>query len=305
MWYQSLVDQWVDWKLDFVKLDCVLKGNESVTHEKDIVSISESMADVPSHEFVLSICPVTNTNVTNASAVHHIANSVSMARVTADFWDSWSSMYQAPNITTHDKDHFDVARDLAHTGRNASGSPFYIDLDILPFGRIGHPSGACTPHGPGCPRQSRFTLAEQRTIMTLWTMVGSPLIMGGDLRNISSSSKEIMLNHDVLAAGEDINEFASEIQRASSTGGAVDHIVWLGQTNNPLICYLAVFNVHNATILATVPLKLFPSEICGLQTDSGVLRDLWSHKQTQWHLYQDLVLNISAHDVKYLQILPK
>ncbi|MEI9904689.1 MAG: hypothetical protein WDN06_12495 [Asticcacaulis sp.] len=31
-------------------------------------------------------------------------------------------------------------------------------------------------------RDSRFTPDEQRTVMTLWSIARSPLIMGGDLR---------------------------------------------------------------------------------------------------------------------------
>ena len=47
------------------------------------------------------------------------------------------------------------------------------DADMLPLGRLALGK-----------RDTKFTPDEQRTLMTLWSIARSPLIMGGDLRHL-------------------------------------------------------------------------------------------------------------------------
>jgi len=44
-----------------------------------------------------------------------------------------------------------------------------------------------------------ISLNESRTNMAIWSIMASPLIMGNDLRNISSEFKELLLNKEVIA----------------------------------------------------------------------------------------------------------
>lgn len=46
----------------------------------------------------------------------------------------------------------------------------YPDCDMLPLGYLGK--------GFGRERQTSFTRQEQRTMMTLWCLFGSPLMIG-------------------------------------------------------------------------------------------------------------------------------
>src|SRR3546814_14611689 len=80
-----------------------------------------------------------------------------MWRISDDFWDQWPLL-------------------LAQFERLANWAPHrrsgaWPDADMLPLGLLALGE-----------RRTRFTPDEQRTMMTLWAIARSPLIMGGDLR---------------------------------------------------------------------------------------------------------------------------
>lgn len=52
--------------------------------------------------------------------------------------------------------------------------------------------------GNGC-----ITTDEERTQMAIWSIVAAPLIMGNDMRNVSSASRSILLNNDAIAVDQD------------------------------------------------------------------------------------------------------
>ena len=54
----------------------------------------------------------------------------------------------------------------------------YPDCDMLPIGKLGK--------GFGEERDTRFTKDEQRTMMTLWCLFGSPLMIGAELTSLTS-----------------------------------------------------------------------------------------------------------------------
>merc|ERR1712022_14418 len=49
-----------------------------------------------------------------------------------------------------------------------------------------------------------LTHAEEQTQMAIWAMVSAPLMMSNDLTCVPASSKEILLNKDVLAVNQDL-----------------------------------------------------------------------------------------------------
>eukprot|EP00051_Salpingoeca_urceolata_P010832 m.133143 g.133143 ORF g.133143 m.133143 type:complete len:499 (-) comp16874_c0_seq4:137-1633(-) len=48
-----------------------------------------------------------------------------------------------------------------------------------------------------------ITDVEAATQMAIWSIIAAPLIMGNDLRNITASQKEILLNKDAIAVNQD------------------------------------------------------------------------------------------------------
>lgn len=67
------------------------------------------------------------------------------------------------------------------------------DADMLPLGHLG-PSPGVEP-----VRETRFTHDEQRTMMTLWSIFRSPLIMGGNLLSADKWTTSLLTNSEVIA----------------------------------------------------------------------------------------------------------
>eukprot|EP00035_Acanthoeca_spectabilis_P013270 m.244505 g.244505 ORF g.244505 m.244505 type:complete len:622 (-) comp15844_c0_seq5:40-1905(-) len=93
-------------------------------------------------------------------------------------------------------------------GKNAgvlqpvAGSGHWNDADQLTVGDH-HPQGWChnssDPDG-GC---NGLTQAESESVMGLWAVLASPLLMSNDLRTVAPWAKAILLNADVIAVSQD------------------------------------------------------------------------------------------------------
>ena len=65
------------------------------------------------------------------------------------------------------------------------------------------PFGSLTPYpGWGEPRQSRLTQNEERTQFTLWSIVRSPLILGGNLTKLDDFTKSLITNKAILGLNQ-------------------------------------------------------------------------------------------------------
>ena len=64
---------------------------------------------------------------------------------------------------------------------------------MLPIGRLG------PRPGEGDVRDTKFTRDEQITLMTLWSMFRSPLMMGGDLLSMDEWTTSLLTNPEVIA----------------------------------------------------------------------------------------------------------
>ncbi|XP_020527618.1 alpha-galactosidase isoform X2 [Amborella trichopoda] len=206
---QSLYQLYDEWGVDFVKHDCVF-GDDF--NEDEIKAISEILKE-KDRPIVYSISP--GTHVTPAMA-EKVKDFVNMYRVTGDDWDTWS------DFSTH----FDVARDFAQGG--------FIGSRGLEDSNQG-------PH-----RNSSLTVDEQKAQMTLWAMAKSPLFLGGDLRNLDSTTLYITTNAAIL-----------EIHNTSSHNRELSNIqikdlrIW-GANGTTGEVYIAVFNLGSSEKLVTV-----------------------------------------------------
>ncbi|KAG0458216.1 hypothetical protein HPP92_023373 [Vanilla planifolia] len=176
---RSLYQQYADWGVDFVKLDCVF-GDD--LDRKQIIAISEILKDLD-RPMLISLSPGTNVNVSMAEGIKEY---VDMYRITGDVWDNWN------DIATH----FDVARNFAaakEIGAKGLHGNSWPDLDMLPLGLITDPGVRQGPH-----RRSKLTLDEQRTMLTLWSMAKSPLMFGGDTRQLDDLTFNLITNPTLL-----------------------------------------------------------------------------------------------------------
>ena len=88
---------------------------------------------------------------------------------------------------------FDLARGCA----KYTGNGGWPDADMLPFGRIGIRADL------GTDQKTNFTKDEQLTVMTLWSIFRSPLMLGGDLPSNDAWDLSVLTNKEVLAVNQE------------------------------------------------------------------------------------------------------
>ena len=75
-----------------------------------------------------------------------------------------------------------------------SGPGCFNDMDMLTIGMFGKGNVAL---GKAC------TIAEYQTQFALWCMMGAPLMMGGDVRQMDPACEQLMLNERLLRINQD------------------------------------------------------------------------------------------------------
>jgi alpha-galactosidase len=131
---------------------------------------------------------------------------------------------------------------------------------MLPIGHLG-PSP-----GWGKVRDSRLTHDEQRTLLTLWSMFRSPLIMGGNPLSSDEWTIALLTNPEVIALDQHSNG-----ERALITTDQT--AVWTSRPENGSGYYVAIFNIGDAP----QTLRYSWNEL----SFSGInykLRDLWERR---------------------------
>ena len=180
-WYDALLRQYADWGVDLLKVDCIADHPYKASEIRQI----RRAIDKTGRHIVLSLSP----GPTNPSHAAEVASLANMWRISNDFWDLWSGGNFADGFPQALKGQFD---------RLATWSAFDLqpgqwpDADMLPFGEL-RPSP-----GWGQPRHTRLTPDEQKTVMTLWAMAQSPLILGANLTMLDEDTLKLLTNRDVL-----------------------------------------------------------------------------------------------------------
>jgi hypothetical protein len=129
-------------------------------------------------------------------------------------------------------------------------------------------------------RDTRFTPDEQRTVMTLWSIARSPLIMGGDLRHLDAATKALLTNPEVIA----VNQASAGNQPHFVEDGIR---VWSARAANG-DRYVALFNTGREPRDVGVNLAMI-----GL-TRPAAVRDLWA-RQPDGEAKGRLVRRIPSH----------
>jgi hypothetical protein len=112
-------------------------------------------------------------------------------------------------------------------------------------------------------RDTKFTPDEQRTVMTLWSIARSPLIMGGDLRRLDSATLALLTNREVLA----VNQASTDNQPLFVEDGMR---VWTARPEGSADRYLALFNLRGEAREVGIDLRWL-----GISTPVR-MRDLWA-----------------------------
>ena len=113
------------------------------------------------------------------------------------------------------------------------------------------------------PRHTRFTVAEQQSLLTLWAMARSPLIVGANLSLLDDATTRLLTNKEVL----NIDQTATSSRQVLREG---DLVVWTADLPNHKTA-LALFNVGEQSISVNRPLTDY-----ALKGGSYQIRNVWS-----------------------------
>lgn len=230
-YYDSVFALLASWGVDFVKMDDMSRPYDA--HAPEIEAAHKAIGN-SGRPMLLSLSP----GETPVARHEHVRQYAQMWRISDDFWDEWPLLDAQFTRLENWNEH-----------RTIGGWP---DADMLPLGKLA--LGA---------RDTKFTPAEQKTVMTLWSIARSPLIMGGDLRHLDQPTLDLLTNREVLAVNQSSRDnrphFIADGTRA-----------WTARPQNGAGHYLALFNTTNKAKEITFPLR----EI-GVTGVVGV-RDLWA-----------------------------
>ncbi len=235
-WYNSIFRQYARWGLDFVKVDDL----SNPYHEAEIEEIHKAIA-LCGRSIVFSTSP----GPTPVAKARNIAANANMWRCTGDFWDNWQALYAA----------FDYQKLWFGHG----GPGHWPDLDMLPLGILSVGNRSVGPM-----RETNFTHAEQRTLLTLWCLAPSPLMLGGDFSHASLWERSLLTNDAVLAIDQD----PAGRQAVHALSNPHEKILFKQLSNGSWA--LGLFNCDPNSAIVTASWKLL-----GLQGRYTV-KNLWS-----------------------------
>lgn len=236
-YYNSIFKLYAEWGVDFIKCDDICRL-DMPSAEREIEMLYNAI-QACGRPMVLSLSPGP-AHINKAWLYEKYAN---MWRITDDFWDSWPllvNMFERCEMWEK------------HVSEGC-----YPDCDMLPLGYVGK--------GFGHERCTRFTKDEQITMMTLWSIFRSPLMIGAELTKLDDWTLGLLTNKKVLrllthSAG------ARQIMRNKNQA------IWFSKDTEDEAYYLALFNLSDEERQITVSAQELDMEaFTGL-----VCEELWT-----------------------------
>ncbi len=236
-YYNSLMDLYAEWGVDFIKCDDICRMDaQSAKREIEMLHDAVKQCKRP---MVLSLSP----GPARIEEAWHYEKYANMWRITDDFWDDWKLLLNM--------------FERCELWQNHVSPGNYPDCDMLPVGILG--KGFNNEH------MTRLTRNEQITMMTLWCIFRSPLMIGGELTLLDDWTKKLLTNPEVLNLLT-TSKNARQLVRDSG------HCIWHSEHNEGNIQYLAIFNLSDDKRMLTVS-----SNLMDLDSFAGLkFTELWT-----------------------------
>jgi len=209
-YYDSVFALFASWGLDYVKVDDL-----SSPYHKDEIEAIRKAIDHSGRVIVFSTSP----GATPVSQGEHVENHANLWRISGDFWDNWRALYEQ------------FARLNSWTPFRGPGH--WPDADMLPLGNV--------RAWQTRDNWTHFTKDEQFTLMTLWCIARSPLILGGNLPKNDDFTLALLTNDEVLA----VNQNSTNNRQLFNTNNTV---AWIADVPESKDKYVAFFNSSPAPV---------------------------------------------------------
>jgi len=238
-WYDSCARLWAAWGVDYIKVDDLSRPY----HTAEVEMIRRAI-DRSGRSIVFSTSPGETPLADGA----HVSAHANLWRVSDDFWDNWKSL--------------DHEFTLAARWNKFAGPGHWPDADMLPVGHlsVGHRS-------VGTDRFANLTRDEQLTLLSFWSLLPSPLMVGANLPDNDAWTLALLTNPEVIAVNQDaLGQSAKRL--TNSLAGAE---IWTKKLADKSIA-VGIFN-HSKV---AVPVNLVWHDL-GQRAKPGI-RDLWLRK---------------------------
>lgn len=248
-YYNSIFQLYAQWGVDYVKCDDIAR--EYPHCQREIELISNACRNC-GRDMVLSLSP----GAAPLERAEHLKTYANMWRITDDFWDQWDLL----------KAMFERAEKWCiHAGPG-----HWPDADMLPLGALRQ----CEDRGDW----THFTQEEQRTMMTLWCMMRSPLMIGAEMTKNDVFTLELLTNAPLL-----------EIQKTTWCAHPLyttdEASAWVAPRKDGKGVYVALFNLSDKK--RKLSLDAAEAGLNGVKSAT----ELWSGKKGK-----KLSATLNAHD---------
>ncbi len=266
-YYNSIIELYASWGVDFIKCDDICDSflyKERFTgwYETEMLHRAIEKCGRP---IVLSLSPGP-AHIDRAWFYHKNAN---MWRITDDFWDNWSLLKPMFRRCEMWQDHV-----------KEGGFP---DCDMLPVGRIGRVFGE--------ERMSRFTMDEQRTMMALWCLFRSPLMIGAELSLLDSETEKLLTNEGLLSC-----------MKRGSKGEQIfldsNEAVWKNENGETGEIRIGFFNLTEESRTIGVCAKEISNRLIGKEPLTELFGEADAAFESGW-----LRVQVPAHGVRIYRVL--
>ena len=257
-YYDSIFKLYAEWGVDFIKCDDICR--ELPHEEKEMVILSEALNGC-GRKMALSLSPGPAL-LEKAELYKQLAN---MWRITDDFWDDWKLLY--------------AMFERAEKWSIHAGAGHFPDADMLPIGPIKQDYDK--------NNKTAFTEDEQITMMTLWSIMRSPLMIGGEMTGFDEFTMKLITNEAVLKMHASSRNARPIFRRQTDKK---EYILWAADDCNGGK-YIAVFNAGEEDGVFDVALD----ELEGITADAKAT-ELWSGESVV--LGENNSMEIPAHGAK-------
>lgn len=236
-YYDSIFALYASWGVDYIKCDDICR--ELPHEEAELRLLSESLRGC-GRDMVLSLSP----GPALPEKAELYKETADLWRITDDFWDKWELLYEMFS--------------RAETWCIHTGAGNWPDADMLPIGPI------LQDYDPA--NRTKFTPDEQVTMLTLWCIFRSPLMIGGEMTGFDDFTLSLVTNEKILAMHKNARHAHPVWRRVI---GGTEWILWTA------VCaeggqYAAVFNAGEKAGALSLPLS--DLELCGAFS----AEELWS-----------------------------
>lgn len=261
-YYNSILALYAAWGVDFIKVDDIcstgFQPNRHYGRRHEVEMLHKAIENC-GRPMVLSLSPGPAT----VEESWHYKKYANMWRITDDFWDNWETLLYMFDRCEKWQDHVSQG--------------CWPDCDMLPLGKVGKHFGQ--------ERDCLLTKEEQKTMMTLWCIFGSPLMLGAEMTKLDPWTLSLLQNEELLRL-ENGQFQARQVLRDR------EKCVWCAISPGTGEYYAALFNLteeaREISVTEEECAAMFPDG--SLPGGEFLIQEVWSGRQ-----YHRLHGNVASH----------